>query len=57
MPSYVASLARELDPSSWTKCLAEAMKLDLLNVFPWQLAFITVHTMKMLGFSVETVSW
>ena len=57
MPSYVASLARELDPSSWTMCLAEAMKLGLLNVFPWQLAFITVHTMKMLGFSVETVSW
>ena len=52
---YVHSLARELDPSSWTMCPAEALKLDLLTVVPIQLAFITVPTLKMLGFGVETV--
>ena len=51
------SLARELDPSSWMTCLAEAVKLDLYTVLPVQLAFITVLTLKMLGFGVETVSW
>ena len=50
------SLARELDPSSWTMCCAEAVKLDLLTVLPTQLAFIIVPTLKMLGFGVETVS-
>ena len=51
------SLAKELDPSSWTMCPAEAVKLDLLTVLLIQLAFITVPTLKMLAFDVETVSW
>ena len=50
-------LARELDLSFWTTCPAEAVKLDLLTVLPMQLAFITVSTLKMLEFGVETVSW
>ena len=50
------SLARELDPSSWTMCPAEAVKLDLLTVLPIQLAFITVSTLKMLELGVEIVS-
>ena len=53
---YVHSLAGELDPSSWTMCPAEAVKLDLLTVLPILLAFITVSTLKMLGFGVEIVS-
>ena len=52
---YVHPLARELDPSSWTMCSAEALKLDLLTVLLIQLAFITVPTLKMLGFGVEIV--
>ena len=50
------SLARELDPSSWTMCPAEAVKLDLLTVLQIQLAFITVPTLKMLEFGAEIVS-
>ena len=56
MPFKVHSLARELDPSFWTMWAALAVKLDLLTVLPIQLAFITVSTLKMLGFGVETVS-
>ena len=50
------SLARELDPFSWTMCPAEAVKLDLLTVVQIQLAFITVPTLKMLEFGAEIVS-
>ena len=53
---YVHSLARELDLFSWTMCPAEELSPDLLSVLPMQLAFITVLTLKMLGFGVETVS-
>ena len=56
LPFEMHSLARELDPSSWTMCPAEAVKLDLLTVLPIQLAFITVPTLKMLEFGVEIVS-
>ena len=56
MPFKVPSLARELDPSSWTMWGALAVKLELLTVLPIQLAFITVSTLKMLEFGVETVS-
>ena len=52
---HMHSLARELDPSFWTMCPAEELKLDLLNVLPMQLAFITVLTLKMLEFGVEIV--
>ena len=50
------SLARELDLSSWTMCSAQELKLDLLTAILTQLAFMTVSTLKMLGFDVETVS-
>ena len=56
LPFEMHFLARELDPSFWTMCPAEAVKLDLLTVLPIQLAFITVPTLKMLEFGVEIVS-
>ena len=49
-------MARELDPFSWTMSGVQELNRDLLTVPAIQLAFITAATMKMLGFSVETVS-
>jgi len=49
-------MARELDPFSWTMSSVLELKPNLLPVLAIQLAFITVVTMRMLGFSAETVS-
>ena len=49
-------MVRELDPFSWITSSVLELKPDLLTVLAIQLAFITVATMRMLGFSAETVS-
>jgi len=53
---HVLSMARELDPFSWTMSGVLELNFDLLTVLAIQLAVITVVTMRMLGFSAETVS-
>ena len=49
-------MAREQDPSYWTMSSVWELKPHLPAVLTMELAFITVATMKMLGFSAETVS-
>ena len=51
--THVLSMARELDPSSWTMCSALALSPDFLTVLPIQLVFITVPTQRMLVQVVE----
>ena len=53
---HVLSMARELDPFSWTMSAVLELNLGLLTALAIQLAVITVVTMRMLGFSAETVS-
>ena len=53
---HVLSMARELDPFSWTMSSVLELKPNLLPVVTMELAFITVVTMRMLEFSAETVS-
>jgi len=49
-------MVRELDPFSWMMSSALELKLDLLTALTMELVFITVATVKMLGFNAETVS-
>jgi len=49
-------MVRELDPFSWIMSSVLELNLDLLTVLTMELVFITVATMRMPGFSAETVS-